>query len=495
MYLPSNACQDIYPTNTPSDYQTHIDQGINLDGEWEVGVESIVYDSHIDDKNVKADILLDMESKETIHLANSFAVNDFQFILNKSGKFEGLIGITPTHFEDDPTNLEGVIKTLNDMNSQIFKKKIGFTFKKGAFSKDSTLNGFALKLTSRLRKVLGYGDNILSADSDVLAFDAYRQPGEEKLTSEDYRLKYFYPDVLERREHIELKSQGKTFDGKESTFVELLKSKTLRTVGVAIRFKNHKLIIDNYRSDYTIVFSPGLGKAIGHDLPIIGRGTTWARRPLDLSDVNVIENGYVDIYTTKLKSIKSEKIYRKLALHVYPWQYETMTEAMEYMNKAVTYGIKQQMKFSYDMQHHQFNLSLSDDDHCKLVLGRGLNVRFSENLLHLFGLSNRTLQHPQTISWRRVDAFRNRERQLFLLSNIAKTTAHGERHLQILQSFLHKSKASQSFIERHFKPVMYVPLLSNSINRIHLQLTSENYQPIDITDSKTLVCLLFRKVR
>ena len=45
VYLPSNACELLYPNNHPSDYKTSLDHSIHLDGEWDVGVESIFYAS------------------------------------------------------------------------------------------------------------------------------------------------------------------------------------------------------------------------------------------------------------------------------------------------------------------------------------------------------------------------------------------------------------------------------------------------------------------
>ena len=86
------------------------------------------------------------------------------------------------------------------------------------------------------------------------------------------------------------------------------------------------------------------------------------------------------------------------------------------------------------------------------------------------------------------------QQQLFLLSNIAKPTAYGRYHLQILQSFLHHPKKGD-FIEKQFYPIVYLPLMTNNIDMIELQLTKEDYNPVKTYDFKTLVCLYFRKVR
>ena len=491
IYLPSNACQHIYPGNTPTDYQTRIDQTIDLGGEWEVGVESIVYDSQIDDKNVKENILCNIETQKVSPANDHFP---FKFVLDENGKWKGFDGVKPTKFEEDPAKLEGVIKTLNAMNSQIFEKnETGFTFHKVAFSKASTLKDFSLKLTPRLTKLLGYGNIILSGEGDVLAFDSYRKPGEGKLTAEDYMLKYFCSDVQERKERIELKPFAQSFDGKESTLLKLWQSKV--KLKIVMRFSNHKLIIDNYLVDIAIVFSPDLGKAIGHKLLIIGKGTTWGSRKVNLFEGHTNESWYIDIYSTELSSLRKEIHNHRLALDIYPWQYETMEKVMDYMNQEVKKAIEKQVKTSYDSQQHQFTLSLNERGYSDLALGRGLDIHLSKNLSHLFAFNDTALRNPGSRSVRRVSTLKNRQRQLLLLCNIAKTTAYGRQHLQILQSFLHEPKPNKPFIEKHFKPIMYVPLLTNSVDRIQLQLAEDDYAPINITDSKTLVCLIFRKVR
>ena len=487
IYLPSNACHHIYPNNTPSDYQTQLDQTIKLEGAWEVGVESICYSSHIDDKSKKAQIICEIEAGKN-RLANDY--ESFKFKLNRQGKWKGLAGIVPTQFEEDPANIENVIKTLNAMNSQIFKEnKTGFTFRKEAFSKDVALQNFVLKLSSRLTQVLGYKQNILTSNSNILAF---QQPGKQKLTAEDYSLQYFSPDV-QKEVKIELLTQGQLFDGEESTLLKLWSEKVKHFKDVVIRFSNHKLIIDNYSSDYVVRFSPNFAKIIGHELPIIGRGTTWGKRQVKFVKGQLAESWYVEIFSTELKVLAREMTESRLTLDIYPWQYDTMEKVMENINREVTNAVQRKMKELYNAQQHEFKLSLNENGHCKLALGPWLKIRFTQNLSYLFGLKETLLQHPEVKGMRHTGSLRNRERELFLLSNIANTTAYGKHHLQILQNFLHKSKG-QTLIEKHFDPIMYVPLLNKSIDRIQLQLTTDDYQPINISGSKTLVCLIFRKV-
>ena len=56
VYLPSNASADVYPNNSPSCYTTRLRKPIQLDGDWEVGVESISYNTNIGNPDEQATI-------------------------------------------------------------------------------------------------------------------------------------------------------------------------------------------------------------------------------------------------------------------------------------------------------------------------------------------------------------------------------------------------------------------------------------------------------
>jgi len=66
VYLPSNACSNLYPNNTASDYRTRFDKAINLEGDWEVGVESITYSSNLNDEREHAKMELSVKLKKVV---------------------------------------------------------------------------------------------------------------------------------------------------------------------------------------------------------------------------------------------------------------------------------------------------------------------------------------------------------------------------------------------------------------------------------------------
>ena len=71
-----------------------------------------------------------------------------------------------------------------------------------------------------------------------------------------------------------------------------------------------------------------------------------------------------------------------------------------------------------------------------------------------------------------------------------KPTAFGKQKMPILRNF-HNESINKLTIEKHFEPIIYLPLANNYIDLIQLQLTNEFYEPIHIRDSKTLVTSTF----
>lgn len=488
IYLPSNACPNIFPNNTASDYETHLNQRLDMIGDWEVGVKSLIYSSHIEEKNEKMQVICEAETQEKL-FHNDY--DTFKFKLNEHGKWKGLGGIKPSHFEPNPKNYQGVRDTLNKMRAQIFEgeKKSGYSFFEYGYSKHKDLDKFYLKLSDRLVHVLGFPFPIFSNKSYSPRFANIQQrAGRERLTADDYLMQYFYPVSQHLEKRIEIKSKGTSFDGKASTLLSLWSEKD-----IVFRFSNQKLIIDNYRTDSCITFSPDFAKVTSHYLPLIGRGTTWGKHVVSFSKGHVNEHWYIDIYNTELAYYKTKIETHRFTLDLYPWQHNTLKEVIQHINKEVRNLSQRKFPKLYDMKNHEFKLSLDKNDYSYLVLGSWLKVRFSEKLANLLRVSKSFLQPPEVHGLSRIGQFKNRERQLLILSNIAKTSAYGEKRLQLLQSFLHESN-QYDVNEKHFDPILFVPLMYNSIDSIIIQLTTDDYKPINIPDSKTLVCLIFRKV-
>ena len=490
LYLPSNACENIYPNNTSTAYKTRFDHAIDLSGEWEVGVESIFYDPNFDYTNEKVKIYVNTTTVKK-YLAND--TNRFKYLLTKEGKWKGFIGIKPNEFETDPNKFDGVLKTLNSMNSLMLETGQAFRFDKNSSVKDFDSELY-MTITSRLAEVIGFkGDLIFNGNSNVQLLDRNRKPGEGKLTADDYLLKYLSTNVQRREARIELKPQDMSFDGGENSLLGLWTEKTRKFGAIRARIKNHKFIIDNYSKDLAVVFSPDFAKVIGHDMPILGKGTTWAQRAIKLDRDYTSQAWYIDIYSTELRVLEEKKDHQ-FVLNVYPKQYESVKAAMKHVTDEVKRQLKEKLKTEYDVLMHRFELKLSENGYTKLVLGRDLGLHFSPIFHYLFALPRVTLRGTEIHGTRHIGDTLNLDRQLFILSNVAKTTALGKSRLPILQSFIHKAK-KRTLIEKRFEPIVYLPLMTNYIDMIEIQLVNTDYEPVKIADSKTVLCLYFRKLR
>ena len=209
------------------------------------------------------------------------------------------------------------------------------------------------------------------------------------------------------------------------------------------------------------------------------------------SQIELRRDEKAQIFCTALAADGSSYDY---TVDVYPWRYKTISHAMKHINRKVAKALREKLNWKYDGDIHKFVLSRVSKSYSKLETGPKLKVRFTSNLHRLFGISEPTLQHPHPYGVRHVNNLINTNEKLFLLSNIAMPTGYGQHRLQILQSFIYE-RSAQSVIEKRFEPITYLPLMTNNIDMIHLQITDANYEPVNLQDFTTIVCLYFRKVR
>ena len=491
-YLPSNACENIYPNNTPNDYKTRLDNPIQLQGDWEVGVESVFYSSNIDNATEQAQIHCKVNALKERYLNND-AKKTEKLVLNPAVERNQRVEIVPDVFEKDPNNLNAVIKTLNDMNEYLVENTAypAFRITKDTFSVDGSLSNLHISITPRLLKVLGYKPHTIMTSKEMKSKLSSREVS-GRLTQEDYRIKIFNEKAKSIR--IQLKALRTRFTGDQTAFLKLWK-RTVQSVNpnIVASFKSGKFVIDNYDDHIAISFSTGLVRAVGHRSPIFGRSTTWSEKKAVLNrKSNSMSAWYIDIFDIHSEQLTKEVKY-EFVVNVFPWQYDSIEKAMKYINEEVQKALKEKLKKKYRESFYKFQLT-STSGYSKLTLGPRLRVDLSRNLHRLFGVTKGDLLNVTDLQpIRRVSQQIKHEEELFLLSNIVKTTAYGQQHMHMLQSFLHQPKNSL-IVTKRFEPIVYLPLLSNYIDMIHLQLTDKDYKPMNINDCTTIVCLYFRKV-
>ena len=132
LYLPSNACGDRFPSNTPSDYCTQLSQSLNLTGKWEVGVESLYSAAVEKDPEDPARISFDFSIQQP-KLINEEESHPFRL----TDTWPGYEGATPPFIEENAANVDKVIKCMNSLNNVILRDGVNpmFQFKKEAMAK------------------------------------------------------------------------------------------------------------------------------------------------------------------------------------------------------------------------------------------------------------------------------------------------------------------------------------------------------------------------
>ena len=489
LYLPSNACPNVYPNNTPTDFRTVFDKPIEVEGNWEVGLESISYSSQIHDDTEAAEVALKV-GKVIRPLLNS--QHAFSYRLKANNTWPGYAGALPSTFEPDQKKLQCILNALNSLNDVMLPVAKAFHFRRFT-DVDAVFepldDGLFLSLSPRLKQVLGF-DGVLGQHSKLAPYKYKAVVG--PLTQEDYRVRYLNIHV-QRSRSITLKWNGTPFDGKEESFIKLWKDAMPSDMSVAFN-EQGKLVVTTQRDDLAIEFSPEMRHVFHHRMPIIGKGTTYATAAFHAGNRETFTHlhWYINIYSTEMSSYR-DYVYTDISVPLMPWKSNTIRELLHVIRREVEETLKRKLKRMYHTGRHHFSMRLQSSQHVVLTLGKRLEIDFSPNLAHLLGFPNKHFDRHETHAVREVDSLFNRARQLHVLTNIVQPTAVGKQQLQILRDFVHHSTGETLSVKR-FDTISYVPLRINRIDNIHVQLVNAKIETVKVDDTKTLVTLYFRKI-
>lgn len=163
-YLSSNACRDIYPNNSPTDFRTRLSHPLKLQGKWECGLKSVAYSSDIHDANDTGRIDCLVTTSKSVDI-NSIYGYEFTTWRNK---WRGLVGFKPSvgSVETNPKNWRNVITSLNSMEKVIVKRKVLdipiFKFDVTNINNQTFVcyqsydQTFAMKITEAMSRFLGF---------------------------------------------------------------------------------------------------------------------------------------------------------------------------------------------------------------------------------------------------------------------------------------------------------------------------------------------------
>ena len=504
IYLPSNVCGERFPNNTATDYHTQLARPLELSGEWQVGVESIFSSAVVYDSNEIARINFNLSVRRSEYV-NDEEVRPFRL----TNIWPGYDGATPNSIEENSANIANILKCLNSLNYDILRGGDQFLFQFTQPLDDKVIYQsnnphFSLKVTPIMAKILGYEtyNHIFTGDE---AIHARRKPValDRKLKADDYDVCYFARNLvkLERRIILKAKDEGgrnvkQKLLAAWNTFVSPLYYLTIKFS------KSQKLIITNKHDNVALFFSNDFKQRFKHRHPLIYSAEFWSVSQADLlSDVQG-EEWYVDIYSDKLEGthyVESYDSFFEFKLHLFD-NIDDLLHTIHRKGKKMIAETLEKMKDKRpflskdDYQSMYMFEMLIEGDFCQLAVGSEFRIEFSDNVRKLFGFEETIYTNTMQRATYALSSFAYRQERLFILMDCVGEVYVGNQRVRTLQDFLQQPK-DYSTMERRFFPINYIPLSKSYIDAIHIQITNDQFKPVTIRESNTIVVLHFQRVK
>ena len=528
IYLPSNASFDHFPSNTASNYQTHLNDPIQLDGDWEAGIESLFYSPYIGDE--KETVALDLAVKAERKLF----VNDvypFHYTVTSDNKWLGYEGLLPEKAVTDPADVDGVLKCLNSINTQMTYQQsdVFHIYKTGKhFTIKCSTQGVTILLTALMSRYLGFPyRRSFSGTMPMTSFEERAIP--KVFTKEDYRIKFVDSNVLQKVTRVIIKRSGRTFpltnptsfqeienDEKKVPQVSIMeksnennyqsfsqsvkqlklvwKNKVKEPHNIDIEFHKHgKLILHNYNNNFAVKLSTDMYKTFRICETFIGRGTEWAVHSFDHTKTYKNDFWFIDIYNDTLDYTVKREDYN-ISYEFLARKYDDVKYLIPNLSVLISSKLKPVLQSTFDSNAHKCEFSLHEN-HTKLELGKGLKLRMSKSLSFMLGFDENEFNSGNYISKRLPATLQQREQHLFILCDFIHSISYGNDKVNVLQEFIHESHDDKQIIEKRFQPISYNAVSKTAIDTIKIQLTNALFNPIHVRDSKTVAVIHFRRRR
>ena len=495
VYLPSNASADIFPNNTPSNYQTQLTDPIQLQGEWEAGLESIFYSSKIGDEKENVNLNLSVKAERKVYVTSEYP---HSYRVTKDWKWPPqFFNLYPGSHVTKPIDQQGVVRCLNSINRKILTpedKSNVFLFKvrgKRIVYSGAT-NGIVLDMPVKMTRYLGFGwKHILSGRTSLFGGAERRIP--EKLIRNYYRIKFVDTNVLRKITRVVIKVSGR-ISPKSSVLLEYVwTEKIFKPYNIGIKFsKSGKLILENYNEDRIVRLSPDFSKSFHMAEAVFPRHTEWALGKFDKDQLYENDFWYVDIYSTDIDHFYKTEHYN-ISYGFTPRRFDNVTSVILTINRLTLEKLKQTVASLYNDDFHKCELSLFEN-HTKLNIGKWISLTISNNLAFLLGFDQDIFESGNYLSKRLTATLEQREQHLFVLTDFIQSTSYGDKKVDVLQEFVHEGDTEEKrIIEKRFHPISYSPIKRSYIENIQIQLVNEIFKPIFIRNSKTIVILHLRK--
>ena len=498
--LPSNVAPDTYPDNTASDYTTPLTNPIHCDGQWEVGLKSIFYDSHVGDETEMGKISINHWQQKKFWLNDYYKV---QYQTTKIDTWDYSSRIIPAF---EPPSYKKVADVLNGMNERLVKKgcrnAYTCTVKENKIEFDTHVYGLTIRFRPKMAKFLGYGHKIFLHLSPDNKNTSTMRPIHEinQLTQDDFYMNIFDRYVVAMEGEVLLKTSREDLLTKEE-FVKRWNERVGKHIKIKASFNNNKCILRLYDPKSAIVMSKNLHSTISHEPVMFGGGEYWGWKLYgeNTEDYDITDRTWtVKIFKEPLR-LTERYLHHSFDYELYPRIYSIPTFVSR-LTKDLT---KKLRELTEDTAAITFSLQ---DNFTKIEIPHQTTMVLSPNISSMLGFNDVIFKSKSPfeneLNYGREDAqfmsqilpatLDKREQEIFVHTDVCDPMSYGNQQRRILQHFIHNKGKDEGIVEKWFKPIIYQPLMKQMMDSITMKLLNREGTPLPF-HNKTIITLHFRK--
>ena len=253
VHLPSNASMDLFPDNKPSDYKIQMNPPLQLNRNWEVGVENVCYHSAIENTRESETLTVRTQTYGTKSMNELFK---YPYVLTKDGKwnYDWMQFKSKNYEESDMSKIIDALNSGNkmimkDQRKKVYKFYITYWRRHPFYAFKSFSSGFAMRLSAGLMRYLGFGysEHLFNTRKGNV------QEKSGKINQSNYWFRIFDSNVVECEERIILKRR----DEKPLSLTALVErwNETVgKKYGERSEGRKNKFILHKHNNKITVLF-------------------------------------------------------------------------------------------------------------------------------------------------------------------------------------------------------------------------------------------------
>ena len=503
MFFPSNVSTEHFPNNTATNYQTKLSKPIELEGEWEVGLESIAYSPKIGNLSEKAEVHVEVKTSKVTAVNDSYPN---RYKVRGDGEWLGFDGIYPKEICTDPKDFDKILQILNNVHELILVNKTQKLFEltgkmlktgKSTYHYMGHISGFSLFLQPKLAKCLGMSGHPFTGTVLTYSTAAKDRVLPDALTKEDYLINFFDPNVVKATHFILVKPENEEVYTDED-LIKLWNKNVLPHVDVRLDVEEgHKVVLSKTKRYQAIVLNHDFQQSINFEHPLVrSRQAAYHSFYEDKNSQHTIgfkgTEWRITVYGTEMKKETVPNPPVSETFYLQPRKY-TLSETVSLINENLERTIKRLTGAYYNTKLHYSKIAI-ENNYCNVRNGEMVSIAITKNLSFMYGFDETKFSSGHFVGHQLPATLQQREQHLLVIADFIKPSSYGSSQLAYLREMVHVDKDTE-IIERHFHPISYIGVSKRYIDTARISIVTENLEPIAIKDSKTLAQLHFRKVR